>query len=1122
MKNNKRVEFCCHTKMSKLQGINDAKEYIKEAVERGYDTIAITDTNSTQAFFEVYEYFQLGDNDNEKIKIIYGIEMNFMENKNSENSYTMYIYVKEQKGLKNLYKLVSIAYKNIVDEKPMLYKEDLNKYRDGLLYASIGSKSEIYKRLYNEKVTELIKFYDFIGIETGENNRERNIEISKLCNKENKILIGVSNCNFINKDDSKYNEILNFYKKAQNIKEGNERYFHTTEELIKQLNYIENVEDIVVKNTYLIANQIEDIKLLPNRAHYPRIPFSDVTISKKCYDKAHEIYGEKLPKEVEERLQLELHSIIKNDFQSIYLICSELVEKSHELGYEVGTRGMIGNSFIAYLLGITNINPIEFNLPFELFAGKNYDKEPDIDLNFSRKIQDKIFEYIQKRFGKDKVIWGGTIGTFADRTVYNIYKEYNETYERKTENNDELNEVISRITGIKSCTGEHPGGVFIIPEKYEITDFCPTEMGENGHLKTHHDYHSLWNSGLYKFDILGHDDSTMLHELEKITKVNSKTIKLDDKETLELFLHANDQNYNNSTRGIPEFKTKFVRNMLEITKPKDFNDLVCISALSHGTDTWYYNAEKNIRDGSKKVSETISNREDLYNYLVDKGIDKDKAYDITEFIRKGNTSRGRSRWQNIRDKYKEYNEKWAEYKKIMQEHEIPNWYIESAEKITYMFPKSHVIVYTMNSFKFAWYKVHYPEAFYKTYFKIASELNIKNYYCKEQIKRELNKLYDEKEMSEYNREYNYDCSNNDKINDLEILLEMYNRGILKEKEEINDDYNLINSRAIADYCREIKHKFNTEELAVLVYRNNRMSIHEKISKYKDLIANYPDMEVIERINCKHYDSVKIMIKGEIRRLENLYNKIIKDEDAIYTWGEYNKSTHRYSESESHIRKTYKEVEKDVKEYVKEFDDTISYRITKRYFDRKKGDIRADFIVKNKRSILVNIEETSDNFLDIDQIFLNIPTPFKKGDILISDCKVPMRNIGDYGDIFVLEYLCTWREDLNEFLRRGNYDSSDMIGYGYYLYGENSTEFVRDHKWNYDSFEYYNGELTGNERILKDISSFVKEKIGLELFAQAFDAFKAENLRIMPDWYTDEGLRLAGFTEKDILKENHEK
>ena len=341
-------------------------------------------------------------------------------------------------------------------------------------------------------------------------------------------------------------------------------------------------------------------------------------------------------------------------------------------------------------------------------------------------------------------------------------------------------------------------------------------------------------------------------------------------------------------------------------------------------------------------------------------------------------------------------------------------------------------------------------------------------------------------------------------------------------EKISDNYNLINSKAISNYCRKIKHKFNTEELAVLVYRNNRMSIEEKIEKYTELVNNYPDMEVIKRINCKHYDSVKTMIKNEIQRLQNLYKKLKEeDKDSICVWTEYNKSTLRYdhnSDTKNTFR-TYKEAYKDIQEYIEEYDDTISFDIKKKYFDKEKRDIFATYIVENKKIKLTNLHECNDELIDIDQIFLNIPTPFKKGDILVSK-NSSIFNCGDYSEIFVLDYLCTWNEDLEQKLIKGYWDSSDMIGYGYYLYGEDSTDFVLDHKWSYDCFEYYDGEFTGKNRILKDISSFIKGKINLELFVHAYDYYKNDFNYNLSDFYTDEGLKLAGMSEEDIKKINY--
>ena len=335
--------------------------------------------------------------------------------------------------------------------------------------------------------------------------------------------------------------------------------------------------------------------------------------------------------------------------------------------------------------------------------------------------------------------------------------------------------------------------------------------------------------------------------------------------------------------------------------------------------------------------------------------------------------------------------------------------------------------------------------------------------------------------------------------------------MLDEEKRKLDDYDLINSKAIGDYCRQIGYKFNTEELAVLVHRNKKMDIFEKIAKYQDLIDNYPDMEVIERINCKHYDSVKELIKKEIERNKRTYEDLLKkDKNSVYTWYEYNKRTGNNGtsyETINHLKNNFAEIYKSIEKDIKEYDETNSFTV----------------VNKKPKIIKIYYEEDGyieDSFLDIDNIYVYMPTPFKKGDILISSDRPSMKNIGDNGNIFVLEYLSTWRENIKEFLAKGNHDSSDMIGYGYYLY-ENEAKVVLDDKWDYDSFEYYEGEIEGNNRILKAISSYLKGKIGIELLIHAYDLFKIESInKALPDFYTEEGLKLAGFTDTDIQNEKN--
>ena len=1125
MENNKeRIELGCHTKMSQMYGLDKVEDYIDEAISRNWNTIGITDINSTQSFMKAQMHLERIEK--EDFKIIYGIRTNFINDEDiNKKIYDIVIYVKEQVGLKNLYTLLSIANTNLQKKEPVILKSQLDKYREGLLYGTAGNKGELYENINLDKseINKIAKYYDFIEIEPLYNcstdyEKEETININKkilgIGNELNIIVIATSNCKFINKEDKICNKVLNYYKGINPVKTDNERYMHTTEELLNEFNYLgkEKAYEVVVENTNLLANHCSKINTIVTEHYYPFIENSKEIIKEETYNKAHEIYGASLPKEVEKRLELELNSILENNFESIYIIASQAVKKSKEEGYLVGARGSIGNSFVAYLLGITDYNPIEYNLQFEIFAGKDFDREPDIDLNFSQEIRDKIDEFIKQKYGKDKVIYGGTISTFTDRAVSEMIDKYSEDFNVTIKEKDKI---INKIVGVKKCTGIHPGGLLFLPKEKEITEFSPVEKNNSdGKIKTHFDYHSLYN--LYKFDVLRHDMPTILHKLQEITGVNPKTINLEDEETLSLFLNKDDIN---TTKGIPEFGTKYVINMLKTIKPRNFNDLVSIDGLSHGTDTWIYNADTLLREKTATIDEVISNRDDIMNYLIRKGIERSLAYDITTFIRRGKAARTRSLFR-LKEVSEDIILKWDEYEKIMKEHDIPEWYIKSCQKIKYLFPKAHTIGYTIDAFRIAWYKVYYPKAFYKVYFEVASEIDIEKYTNVVQVKNRiqfLKNIQDDKTIDgEQKCKYNYE------IEDLEILLEMFERGVKTNDYEHKDVYSLINSRAIGDYCREIEHKFNTEELAVLIFRNKRMSIDEKIAAYKDLIDNYPDMEVIKRINCEHYDSVKDMIKGEINRLEQLRNKLLKNEENVaYTYLEFNKSTSKYERGVElrNLSKTFEDVHKKVNDAIEEYDDTLMYKIIKKSLVDDKDEIIAEYIVENKKSKLVNIIDVNDNFLDIDNIFLNIPTPFKKGDILVSWSDTPFKEgiLPNQEDIFVLDWLCTWQENLNELLKKGNKDSSDMCAQGYYIYDEDSEAFIREIKWDYDSFEYFDGELKGINRILKGISSLKKDKIDIELFIHAYEQMKKENSYM--NCYTDEGLELAGFSKKDILRLN---
>ena len=731
-------------------------------------------------------------------------------------------------------------------------------------------------------------------------------------------------------------------------------------------------------------------------------------IKEKCYKKVKAIYGEKLPYDIEERLKLELDSIIKNNFEIKYLVTSEVAKKSKEKGYLPYTRGCVGNSLVAFLLEITDFNPIEYNLPFEMFAGIKYDKEPDIEIYISEDIIDEIFEEI-----KD------------------------------------------------------------VKEEIKI----------------------------HKSNL-----PTFLKKLQDETKVNIQDINFDDRDTLNLFAKAN-------TRGIFDFSSDFMINMLKQVKIRNFNDLVCASALSHGTGTWTDNVEYVIKKFDISIDMLVSNRADVMNYLIEKNIDKEKAYDITEFLRKGYCYNATYLYSQ-KDYLEEWKTKWNEYKKILEEHHIPQYYIDLFERIRYLFPKAHSISMAEIAFRIAWYKVHYPKEFYKLYFETNKTININFYYTKKDVERKLKKLYDEK-LGISKNGYKEEKKIKNQICEFEVLLEMFNRGIKKDEKRQEDIYDLINSKAIGDYCREIGYKFNTMELAILVYRNKKMDIFEKISKYQDLIDNYPDMEVETQFN--YYDSVKAMIKNEIKRIKKLYQDFIAEADCVYDWSGWKQNGHSNYEYDI-SKRTYREIESEVKYLIDEYNDIDYFSITKRCFDEKK----VIFIRKEEKKIIANcrvikkipkiieIKELGE-LSDFESIFINISVPFKKGDILISD----------NAEIFVLNNLAVWNERIKDKSFIKNLDMTDMMGSGYYLV-DGGKNFVLEDISDYDSFEYFEGDLEESNRILKLISSFLKGKIdNLELFIKAYESFKSDYERKKLDVFIDEDLKLAGFSDWEVSSIHHE-
>jgi DNA polymerase-3 subunit alpha (Gram-positive type) len=705
---------------------------------------------------EIYDVSKLNDILMEDIDIV------------KQPSYHINILVTNYIGLKNLYSLVSDSHINNFYKKPRLLKSNLNQLREGLLLGTACESGELFSAFLegksDEKIEEIADYYDFYEIQPLDNNmflvnneRLRSVEELKIINKKivelgerkGKTVVATGDVHFLEPEDEIFRRILMSGQGYEDAEEQAPLYFKTTDEMLDDFSYLgeEKAYEVVVTNTNLIADLIEPILPIPNGTFPPIMEGSDNELKNICFSKAKSIYGEKLPEIVESRLNRELNSIIGNGYSVMYMIAQKLVKKSNEDGYLVGSRGSVGSSFAATMAGITEVNPLvphyvcnkckysEFiedgsygsgfdlpdkhcpncgtllvkdghDIPFEVFLGFEGDKEPDIDLNFAGEEQGICMKYTEELFGEGKVFRAGTISTIADKTAYGFVKNYFE--ERGiTKRKAEIERLIQGCLGIKRTSGQHPGGVMIVPKDKDIHDFTPVQYPANneksGTITTHFDYHSI-SGRILKLDLLGHDTPSIIRMLEDLTGLESKDIPMDDPSTMAIFnspeilgISLDEINCSTGTLAIPEFGTSFVRQMIKDTKPKSFSDLVRISGLSHGTDVWINNAQDIIKKGYAKIGGVISTRDDIMTYLIQMGVEKKTAFDIMERVRKGKGLR-------------------KEDEEAMKAQNVPQWYIDSCNTIKYMFPKAHAVAYVTMSVKIAYYKVHYPEAFYATYF----------------------------------------------------------------------------------------------------------------------------------------------------------------------------------------------------------------------------------------------------------------------------------------------------------------------------------------------------------------------------------------------------------------------
>ncbi len=682
-----------------------------------------------------------------------------------------------------------------------------------------------------EEIARLVRFYDYLEIQPLGNNafmlrgdratvgsmeelKDINRRIVALGEEFHKPVVATCDVHFLEPEDEVYRRIIMAGKGFKDADDQAPLYLRTTEEMLAEFAYLgsEKAEEVVITNTNRIAAMCERIEPVRPDKCPPVIADSDQTLRSICYNRAHEIYGDDLPPVVVERLERELNSIISNGFAVMYIIAQKLVWKSNEDGYLVGSRGSVGSSFVATMAGITEVNPLAphyycaschfsdfdspqvkeyvgragcdmpdracpvcgeplkkegFDIPFETFLGFKGNKEPDIDLNFSGEYQSKAHKYTEVIFGEGQTFRAGTIGTLADKTAFGYVKNYYEERGQR-KRNCEISRIVEGCVGVRRTTGQHPGGIIVLPLGEEIYSFTPVQHPANDMttdiVTTHFDYHSI-DHNLLKLDILGHDDPTMIRMLEDLTGIDAQKIPLDDPDVMSLFQSTKALGIEPAdiggiplgSLGIPEFGTDFVIQMLVDTKPQSFSDLIRISGLSHGTDVWLGNAQTLIQEGKATISNAICTRDDIMTYLINMGLDSEESFKIMEAVRKGTVAKGKC-------------DKWPEWEKDMKDHGVPDWYIWSCKKIQYMFPKAHAAAYVMMAWRIAYCKVFYPLAYYAAFFSIRATSF--NYELMCQGKEKLMHF-----MADYeSRKDSLSKKEQDTVKDMKIVQEMYARG----------------------------------------------------------------------------------------------------------------------------------------------------------------------------------------------------------------------------------------------------------------------------------------------------------------------------------------------------------
>ena len=735
------------------------------------------------------------------------------------------ILAKNKLGLKHLYQLVSASNLKYFKRYPIIPKTELVTHREGLIIGSACEAGELFRAVADHKdwaeLRRIASFYDYLEIQPICNNmfmlrngtvqseeelRELNRTIVRLGRELGKPVCATGDVHFQEPEDEVYRHILLASKKFADADAPLPIYFKTTEEMLEEFAYLgqEEAHRVVIDDPRSIADRIEEIELLPpGRLFPPRLENSEQELHDKVWNKCHELYGDEPPQLVVDRLNVELKSIL-GKYDVVYMSAQKLVQRSLENGYLVGSRGSVGSSLVAYMSGITEVNSLPphyrcpkcrhtefvtdgsygcgadmpdkncpkcgtkyvkdgFDIPFETFLGYGGGKVPDIDLNFSGEYQARAHQHAIEMFGKTQVFRAGTIGTLAEKTAFGMVKKYLE--ERgESAGNAELDRLTLGCVGVRRTTGQHPGGLVVVPDDMDVEDFTavqhPADDPDSDTVTTHFEYHCM-EDNLLKLDMLGHDDPTMIRMLEDLTGVNARAIPLDDPDTMSIFTSSKVLGFENDeilgptgAVAIPEFNTRFTRGMLMDTMPKDFNTLVRLSGFSHGTDVWLGNARDLIVGGTASVLETVGCRDDIMLYLISMGLEPKMSFKIMEAVRKGKVKKGG------------FQEGWEE---AMREHQVPDWYIGSLAKIGYLFPKAHAVAYVMMAFRIAWFKVHEPLAFYATFFSIRAKAFDAEYCCAgmDAVKQKIREIENNKDATDVEQNL---------LVTLEVCYEFYLRG----------------------------------------------------------------------------------------------------------------------------------------------------------------------------------------------------------------------------------------------------------------------------------------------------------------------------------------------------------